>query len=156
MFCIEELFPRIYYLQWRDENDKHQAVSFLLTHEMLRNKVHGIRSFGILTCWQWINQIGFTYYSMQQKSYYVDGHERDNVILALSCKQFSHRYQVPPHQARTVVFAMGTIFLKWTRGSKSQSWVWLLQPSIKKMNSIAFSMSLMLTSATFACCGNET
>ena len=85
-FSTEELFPKLFY-QWLEDYEesisstKHsndQNAALLLTQEMFL-KEHGIRNFSIPTCWRWINLIGFTY-SIQQKSYYVDGHERGDVV----------------------------------------------------------------------------
>ncbi|KAI2490938.1 hypothetical protein MHU86_23626 [Fragilaria crotonensis] len=105
VFCIEELFPSIYQ-QWCNDHEGHQAASSL-TQELFL-KVHGITNFGIPTCWRWMQLIGFAY-SIQQKSYYVDGHERDDVVL--SRKQFCQQYltELEPKCLRWVQYALSEL-----------------------------------------------
>ena len=87
LFCIEELFPKLF-KQWSNDlgvshslinsDDQHQPVP--LTQEIFL-KEHGISNFSIPTCWRWLHQLGFTY-NIQRKGYYVDGHERDDVVAS--------------------------------------------------------------------------
>jgi hypothetical protein len=89
VFCIEQLFPKLFD-QWRNDLEKSDSSisSTLLTEEMFL-KEYSICNFSIPTCWRWMRQLGFTY-SVQQKSYYVDGHERDDVVA--SRKEFCRTY----------------------------------------------------------------
>jgi hypothetical protein len=91
LYCIDELFPKLY-KQWRAENDDaYGEENFTASVPTMANflKGHGITTFGITTCLRWMKLIGFTY-SHQRKSYYVDGHERDDVVAsrALFCRKY--------------------------------------------------------------------
>ena len=92
-FCIDELFPKLLQ-QWfcknaeAYSNEDHVTASSLSTQEIFL-KEHGIYNFSYVTCWQWMRLIGFTY-CLQRKSYYVDGHERDDVVA--SRKEFCRKY----------------------------------------------------------------
>ncbi|KAI2495979.1 hypothetical protein MHU86_18546 [Fragilaria crotonensis] len=110
VFCIEELFPKLF-KQWNNDlgesnslinsDDQHQPEP--LTLEMFL-KEHGISNFSIPTCWRWLHQLGFTY-NIQRKGYYVDGHERDDVVA--SRKHFCRRYltELEPRCLRWVQYA---------------------------------------------------
>ncbi|KAI2502439.1 hypothetical protein MHU86_12015 [Fragilaria crotonensis] len=114
VFCIEELFPKLF-KQWCNDieesnssinsNDHHNPAS--LTQERFL-KEHGISNFSIPTCWRWLHQLGFTY-NIQRKGYYVDGHERDDVIA--SRRQFCHKYltELEPKCCRWVQYALSEL-----------------------------------------------
>jgi hypothetical protein len=64
---------------------------------------HGIRNFSIPTCWRWLHRLGFSY-NTQRKGYYVDGHERRDVV---ACReQFFRDYltKLEPRCRRWVQF----------------------------------------------------
>ncbi|KAI2494539.1 hypothetical protein MHU86_19998 [Fragilaria crotonensis] len=78
-----------------------------LNHEPLSQEMflleHGIRNFSIPTCWRWLHRLGFSY-NTQKKGYYVDGHERSDVI---ACReQFCSDYltKLEPRCLRWVQF----------------------------------------------------
>jgi hypothetical protein len=64
-------------------------------------KEHKISNFSIPTCWRWMHQLGFAY-SMQQKSYLVDGHERDDVVV--SQKEFCCKYLTDELEPKCLVW----------------------------------------------------
>ncbi len=90
-FCHEVLTPKLF-CQW--QSDVQQSKCWirdqdpLLTREMflLKNR---ISTLSIPTCWRWLHRLGFTY-NTQRKGYYVDGHERDDVVA--SRKAFCETY----------------------------------------------------------------
>ncbi|KAI2491822.1 hypothetical protein MHU86_22728 [Fragilaria crotonensis] len=65
---------------------------------------HGITTLSIPTCWRWLHHLGFTY-DVQRKGYYVDGHERSDVVAA--CEQFCKVYltELEPRCLRWVQFS---------------------------------------------------
>ena len=81
-FCIDDLFPKLF-LQFCTENtaDAYRGHHVTESVPTMANflQYHGIRTFAFSTCLKWMKLIGFTY-SHQRKSYYVDGHERDDVV----------------------------------------------------------------------------
>ena len=44
-------------------------------------KHYGLRNFGITTAWRWMRALGMRY-DERRKNYYVDGHERDDVVVS--------------------------------------------------------------------------
>jgi len=90
-FCDKVLIPKLF-RQW--QSDVQQSKCWirdqdpLLTREMflLKNR---ISTLSIPTCWRWLHRLGFTY-NTQRKGYYVDGHERDDVVA--SRKAFCETY----------------------------------------------------------------
>ena len=81
-FGHDQLIPKLL-LQWQDDMIASKSLSSdrdLLTKEMFLRE-HGITTLSIPTCWRWLHQLGFTY-DVQRKGYYVDGHERSDVVAA--------------------------------------------------------------------------
>jgi hypothetical protein len=93
-YCLETLFPRLYEI-WRE--DMHHAASSVHPQpndlgELTLQKfliAHGMHNFSIPTCWRWLHRLGFSYNS-HRKGYYVDGHERSDVVETrkVFCKNY--------------------------------------------------------------------
>ena len=68
-------------------------------------RAHILESMRFTTAWQWMRLLGFRY-DMRRKSFYVDGHERDNVVATRS--QFWKRYltEVEPYCKRWIQVSM--------------------------------------------------
>ena len=81
-FCHDTLIPQLLE-QWRSDNaqssmDMIEQDYPLLTKEMFMNELH-LTTLSIPTCWRWLHRLGFTH-NTQRKGYYVDGHERSDVV----------------------------------------------------------------------------
>ncbi|KAI2499988.1 hypothetical protein MHU86_14511 [Fragilaria crotonensis] len=108
-FCLEKLIPELF-KQWCDDMEQcriEEGTTDRLNHEPLSQEMflleHGIRNFSIPTCWRWLHRLGFSY-NTQKKGYYVDGHERSDVI---ACReQFCSDYltKLEPRCLRWVQF----------------------------------------------------
>ncbi|KAG7347878.1 hypothetical protein IV203_016583 [Nitzschia inconspicua] len=83
-FILNKVFPRIYAV-WASEQTSrgHTLQSFL--------KLFRISVFSPQTTLSWMKQLGMKY-ANHKKSYYVDGHEREDVVT--SRKLFCKRYLV--------------------------------------------------------------
>jgi hypothetical protein len=46
-------------------------------------KIHRLETMSLTTTWQWMRLLGFQY-DTRKKSFYVDGHERDDVVASRS------------------------------------------------------------------------
>ena len=57
-------------------------------------KVHRLESMSLTTTWRWMRLLGFQY-DTRKKSFYVDGHERDDVVASRStfCKRYLTEYE---------------------------------------------------------------
>jgi hypothetical protein len=104
-FCHDELIQKLL-LQWQDDMITSKSWCGnrdLLTNEMFL-KEHGIATLSIPTCWRWLHNLGFTY-DTQRKGYYVDGHERPDVIA--DRKKFCEVYltELEPRCLRWVQFS---------------------------------------------------
>jgi hypothetical protein len=75
------------------EDDTLEARS-QANHSVL--KTHQLESISLTTTWQWMRLLGFPY-DTRKKSFYVDRHERDNVVASRStfCKRYLTEYE--PH-----------------------------------------------------------
>lgn len=82
-FCHDILIPKLFE-QWQSENRDQDR----LTKDMFLAE-HRLSTLSIPTCWRWLHRLGFTY-NTKQKGYYVDGHERSDVIA--SRKVFCETY----------------------------------------------------------------
>jgi len=83
-FCHDKLIPKLFE-QWkldieRSSGSGNTDQNRLLTKEMFLHE-HRITSLSIPTCWRWLHRLGFTY-NTQRKGYYVDGHERSDVVAS--------------------------------------------------------------------------
>jgi hypothetical protein len=70
------------------QEDKHDNKNKeLLTASFL--KAHGLESMSFTTAWRWMQLLNFKY-DARKKSFYVDGHERDDVVQNRKefCKQY--------------------------------------------------------------------
>ena len=78
-----------------EEHDKDE----LLTASFL--KAHGLESMSFTTAWRWMRLLNFKY-DARKKSFYVDGHERDDVVE--NRKEFCKRYltELEPYCRRWV------------------------------------------------------
>ncbi|KAI2501399.1 hypothetical protein MHU86_13066 [Fragilaria crotonensis] len=72
-------------LSQEDEHDDKNKE--LLTASFL--KAHGLESMSFTTAWRWMRLLNFKY-DARKKSFYVDGHERDDVVQNRKefCKQY--------------------------------------------------------------------
>jgi hypothetical protein len=95
---------------WMQENDEttNESTSFPNDNDAAEeNRVHsflnkhGLKSMSLSTTWRWMRLLGFRY-DTRRKSFYVDGHERDDVVA--SRKEFCKRYltEYEPHCKRWV------------------------------------------------------
>jgi hypothetical protein len=75
------------------DKDKLLTASFL--------KAHGLESMSFTTAWRWMRLLNFKY-DARKKSFYVDGHERDDVVE--NRKEFCKRYltELEPYCRRWV------------------------------------------------------
>ena len=72
---------------------------------------HRLQSMSLTTTWRWMRLLGFQY-DTRKKSFYVDGHERDDVVASRStfCKRYLTEYepfcnrwvQLPLREAKTI------------------------------------------------------
>lgn len=55
---------------------------------------YGLKNVSITTTWRWMHHIGLSY-STRKKSYYVDGHEREDVVVerVAFCKRYLTQYE---------------------------------------------------------------
>ena len=102
-FCNEVLFPQLYQQWCRENSEAYSIDEDQLPTQDIFLKEHSIQNFSISTCWRWMKLIGFTYCT-QRKSYYVDGHERDDVVA--SRKEFCRKYltEIEPRCLRWVQY----------------------------------------------------
>jgi hypothetical protein len=66
---------------WKREESKlwqWQFDSELLTMDRFL-ETHGLSTVSLTTVWKWMRDLGFSY-DLRKKSYYVDGHERSDVV----------------------------------------------------------------------------
>ncbi|KAI2511392.1 hypothetical protein MHU86_3003 [Fragilaria crotonensis] len=66
---------------------------------------HRLESLSLTTAWRWMRLLGF-HYDARKKSFYVDGHERDDVVADRTsfCKQYLTEYE--PYCRRWVQLSM--------------------------------------------------
>ncbi len=89
----EILLPKLF-KQWRSnlsrsgESSNEEQDTSLSTKHALMNE-HRIRMLSIPTCWRWLHRLGFRY-KYQRKGYYVDEHERSDVVASqkASCETY--------------------------------------------------------------------
>ncbi|KAI2513104.1 hypothetical protein MHU86_1396 [Fragilaria crotonensis] len=76
-----------------DDDQEELIVSFL--------KAHGLESMSFTTAWRWMRLLGFKY-DTRKKSFYVDGHEREDVVKTRN--EFCKRYltELEPYCKRWV------------------------------------------------------
>jgi hypothetical protein len=55
---------------------------------------HRLESFSLTTAWRWMRLLGF-HYDLRKKSFYVDGHEREDVVANRKtfCKEYLTEYE---------------------------------------------------------------
>ena len=91
-FIISTVVPRLT-LTWSNEHvDIHQENHLYdntddKTTDLFLN-AHGLESMSLTTTWRWMRLLGFCY-DTRKKSFYVDGHERHDVVATRSafCKR---------------------------------------------------------------------
>jgi hypothetical protein len=79
-FTITKLMPALFEI-WKEEESelaKWKDDSEFLTMEQFL-ETHGLSTVGLTTVWRWMHDLGFSY-DMRKKSFYVDGHERSDVV----------------------------------------------------------------------------
>ena len=70
-------------LQQELEQDARQEGGSILQQKMIRDcllQVYLERPISLSTTWRWLRRLGFTY-DTRKKSFFVDGHERPNVVF---------------------------------------------------------------------------
>jgi hypothetical protein len=87
-FILSTVVPRLANL-WRKESVNAVAFSTASSPSTETNenddvislflRAHRLKKFSFSTSWQWMRLLGFDY-DNQRKSYYVDGHEREDVV----------------------------------------------------------------------------
>lgn len=85
-FVVTTLVPDLYKI-WKQEEIniwKWGSDHELLTMDVFL-KDHGLVTVGLTAAWRWIHDLGFSY-DMRKKNFYVDGHERDDVVAY--CEEF--------------------------------------------------------------------
>ncbi len=90
---------------------KEEAISSRSHVTAMFLRAHRLQSMSLTTTWRWMRLLGFQYDSCK-KSFYVDGHERDNVVANPStfCRQYLTEYkpscncwiQLSMDEARTI------------------------------------------------------
>jgi hypothetical protein len=65
----------------------HQAIHSIL-------KIYRLESMSLTTTWRWMRLRGFQY-DTRKKSFYVDGHKRDDIVASHStfCKRYLTEYE---------------------------------------------------------------
>jgi hypothetical protein len=79
-FTVTKLIPKLFTI-WKEEESKMslwQTDAEFLTEELFLEN-HGLKTVGLTTVWRWMKNLGFSY-DMRKKSFYVDGHERSDVV----------------------------------------------------------------------------
>jgi hypothetical protein len=80
--CHDVLIPKLF-KQWQSDivhSNSDNRDNTLRTKEAFLSE-HRISTLSIPTCWRWLHRLGFTY-NTQRKGYYVDGHERNDVVAS--------------------------------------------------------------------------
>ena len=84
-YIDESIFPRIA-SEYIDRNQQElnkgpgdDEIQCLTKQELLKH--YGLSTFGITTAWRWMRALGMRY-DERRKNYYVDGHERDDVVVS--------------------------------------------------------------------------
>ncbi|KAI2509106.1 hypothetical protein MHU86_5354 [Fragilaria crotonensis] len=82
----------------QEEEDEQNKDKLLIASFL---KAHGLESMSFTTAWRWMRQLNFKY-EARKKSFYVDGHERDDVVA--NRKEFCKRYltELEPYCRRWV------------------------------------------------------
>ena len=89
-FVVDKLIPKLFALWekeemadwvWADDDE------FITKERFLKN--HGLTNVSITTIWRWLHRLGFSY-DARKKSFYVDGHEREDVVAYR--REFCKRY----------------------------------------------------------------
>jgi hypothetical protein len=62
-------------------------------------KAHRLESFSLTTGWRWMRLLGF-HYDLKKKSFYVDGHEREDVVANRKtfCREYLTEYEPYCHR----------------------------------------------------------
>jgi hypothetical protein len=79
-FTITKLMPELFGI-WKKEQSKSskwQDDSEFLTMELFLESL-GLSTIALTTVWRWMHDLGFSY-DTRKKSFYVDGHERSDVV----------------------------------------------------------------------------
>ena len=97
-FILSSVIPRLTVL-WEkemmapaDDCDNTSEPRSRAIHSFL--KTHRLESMSLTTTWRWMRLLGFQY-DTRRKSFYVDGHERDDVVASRStfCKRYLTEYE---------------------------------------------------------------
>jgi hypothetical protein len=107
-FILSKVFPRLTKTWMREQNDMTAAAgrsssasdSVAYSNDAVQNAIptflhnHGLQSMGLSTTWRWMRLLGFNH-DAKKKSFYVDGHERDDVVTNRTefCKRYLTEYE---------------------------------------------------------------
>ena len=71
----------------KEENTRVSSISSFL-------KAHRLESLSLTTAWRWMRLLGF-HYDTRKKSFYIDGHERQDVVAnrITFCKQYLTEFE---------------------------------------------------------------
>jgi hypothetical protein len=100
-------------IEWKDDKDmkvccardKEEAQTTPLEDGLLENEendkiiasflnAHGLATLSMTTVWRWMHLLGFSY-DARRKKFYVDGHERDDVVAyrSMFCRRYLTEYE---------------------------------------------------------------
>ena len=111
-FITTVLLPKLI-IEWKDDKDmkvccardEEEAQTTPLEDGLLENEendkiiasflnAHGLATLSMTTVWRWMHLLGFSY-DARRKSFYVDGHERDDVVAyrSMFCRRYLTEYE---------------------------------------------------------------
>jgi hypothetical protein len=98
-FILSTVLPRLI-IVWEKEMtslpNHHEPLEGETRSEAMSSflKFHRLESMSLSTTWRWMRLLGFQY-DTRRKSFYVDGHERDDVVASRStfCKRYLTEYE---------------------------------------------------------------
>ena len=82
---------------WQKESGETSDSNHSSTEDLPFNYFlndHGLKSMSLTTTWRWMRLLGFQY-DTRKKSFYVDGHERGDVVATRStfCKRYLTEFE---------------------------------------------------------------
>ena len=100
-FVHTELVPKLFEIWRTDERlvNQWESDEEFITPEMFL-KEHGLVSVSMTTVWRWMHDLGFSY-DTRRKSFYVDGHEREDVVAyrVKFCTKYLTEYEPRCHRS---------------------------------------------------------
>ena len=96
-FILSYVIPRLVTLWKQSESDTNNVTTAINENDDTVSaflKAHRLESLSLTTTWRWMRLLGF-HYDTRKKSFYVDGHEREDVVATRNnfCEEYLTKFE---------------------------------------------------------------